>query len=125
MRSFALPLVASLAALAAGVLPVPARASDADFTLKNRTGYQIDEVYVSRHSADDWGKDIMGEDALADGADVDISFPHGGQACHFDIKVKYHDDNSTAEWGDVDLCQYEAISLYWDSKDQTTKAVGE
>ena len=102
-----------------------AYASDADFTLKNKTGYQIDEVYVSPHSHDNWGRDRMGEDALADGERVDIKFPHGGTACRFDIKVKYHDDDSTAEWGDVDLCRYNAISLFWDAKRQVTRAVGE
>ena len=66
----------------------------------------------------------MGDDALADGESVNIKFPHGGSACNFDIKVKYHDED-TAEWGDVDLCQYEAISLYWDAKINKTRAVGE
>ena len=78
-----------------------AAASDADFTLKNRTGYQIDEVHVSSHASKDWGRDIMGRDALEDGGAVDISFPHGGGACRFDIQVKYHDDDSTAEWGNA------------------------
>ena len=114
--------VAAAAMLATSGL---AYANDADFTLKNKTGYQIDEVYVSQHSRDDWGRDRMGDDALADGESVDVKFPHGGSACRFDIKVKYHDDNSTAEWGDVDLCQYNSISLYWDAKRQTTRAVGE
>ena len=100
-------------------------ANDADFTLKNKTGYQIDEVYISRHSSANWGSDRMGSDALADGESVDINFPHGNGACAFDIKVKYHDDDSTAEWGNVDLCKYEAISLYWDAKKQVTRAVGE
>jgi hypothetical protein len=100
-------------------------ASDADFKLKNRTGYQIDEVYVSAHSSGKWGKDLMGSDALADGEVLTVTFPHGGSACQFDIKVKYHDDNSTAEWGDVNLCQYESISLYWNAKLQVTRAVGE
>jgi hypothetical protein len=116
------------AVFAAGVLTLTASAafaSDADFRLKNRTGYQIDEVYVSQHSSNNWGKDIMGKDALADGEVLNVTFPHGGSACHFDIKVKYHDDDSTAEWGNVDLCQYETISLYWNSKLQETKAVGE
>ncbi len=102
-----------------------AAASDADFTLRNKTGYQIDEVYVSPHSSNHWGNDRMGDDALADGESKHIHFPHNSEACHFDIKVKYHDDDSTAEWGDVNLCQYEAISLYWDAKKQVTRAVGE
>ena len=116
-----LPLAAFFVLSPLGV----AHASNADFTLKNKTGYQIDEVYVSPHSARSWGSDRMGEDSLADGEKVDIHFPHGGGACRFDIKVKYHDDDSTAEWGDVDLCQYEAISLFWDKKKAVTRAVGE
>jgi hypothetical protein len=39
--------------------------------------------------------------------------------------TSFSDDNSTAEWGDVDLCQYTTISLFWDAKKQTTRAVGE
>jgi hypothetical protein len=101
-----------------------ARASDADFVLNNKTGYQIDEVYVSKHSSDEWGRDRMGDDTLSDGESLKVVFPHGGSACKFDIKVKYH-DNDTAEWSDVDLCQYNAISLFWDAKKQTTRAVGE
>jgi hypothetical protein len=117
--------ITALSAAAIGLaFATSAFASDADFTLKNRTGYQIDEVYVSPHSSKNWGRDRMGDDALADKESVKIVFPHGNGACRFDIKVKYHDDD-TAEWGDVNLCEYNAISLYWDQKNQTTRAVGE
>ena len=121
MRLLAFPIAALLLMGVGGA----ARANDADFTLKNKTGYQIDEVYVSRHSSSAWGSDRMGSDSLADGETIDINFPHGNGACRFDIKVKYHDDDSTAEWGDVDLCKYNAISLFWDPKRQVTRAVGE
>jgi hypothetical protein len=99
-----------------------ASANNADFKLVNKTGYQIDNVYVSRASSQNWGSDIMGKDAISDGAAVNITFPHGGTACKFDIKVGYN-DGDTAEWGNVDLCQYETISLFWDGKQ--THAVGE
>src|SRR5580700_8810252 len=121
------PRMRTLKALLVATLLMPvvsgAFASDADFKLKNKTGYQIDEVYVSSHSSGNWGKDIMGKDALADGEVLNVTFPHGGSACHFDIKVKYHDDDSTAEWSNIDLCQYETISLYWNEKSQETRAV--
>jgi hypothetical protein len=103
-------------------LATSALANDADFKMVNKTGYQIDSVFVSRASSDNWGKDIMGKDALGDGESVNITFPHGGSACKFDIKVEYKDGDS-AEWSDVDLCQYETISLFWDGK--KTRAVGE
>jgi hypothetical protein len=99
-----------------------AYASDADFTLVNKTGYQIDDVYVSSSKSDDWGNDIMGKDALADGEKVDIVFPHGGGKCTFDIKVKYNDGDK-AEWDEVNLCDYNTITLHWDGKNTT--ATGE
>jgi hypothetical protein len=105
-----------------GTFVTCAMASDADFKMVNKTGYQIDGVFVSAAAANTWGSDIMGRDALGDGEAVNITFPHGGPACHFDIKVKYKDGDS-AEWGDVDLCKYETISLFWDGKQ--TRAVGE
>jgi hypothetical protein len=97
-------------------------ASDADFKLVNRTGYQIDEVYVSPHSSSNWGRDRMGDNTLDDGETVSIAFPHGGSACRYDIQVKYHDGDK-AEWGDVNLCNYEKITLHWDGKH--TRATGE
>jgi len=117
---FSLLPVAALALSA--TFATTAFASDADFKMVNKTGYQIDEVYASPASANTWGSDIMGKDALANDAAVNISFPHGGSACKFDLKVKYN-DGDTAEWNSVDLCQYETITLYWDGKQ--TRAVGE
>jgi hypothetical protein len=111
-------------ALIAGFMSLSgaAFASDADFKLVNKTGYQIDEVYVSPASSESWGDDIMGRAAVPDGTTVNITFPHGGKACRFDIRVKYNDGDK-AEWSNIDLCEYEKISLFWDGK--TTHAVGE
>jgi hypothetical protein len=119
MHSFKMMFLA--AAMAVGLVSA-AVASDADFKLVNKTGYQIDSVYVSAASSSNWGADIMGSNSVPDGTSVAITFPHGGSACKFDIKVKYN-DGDTAEWTNVDLCQYETISLYWDGKQ--TRAVGE
>ena len=115
----------ALAALLSLSFAAAAHANDADFKLQNKTGYQIDSVYVGAHSSDSWGSDIMGRDALADGEAVNIVFPHGNGACRFDIKVKYHDDGSTAAWMDVDLCKFSTITLFWDAKTQQSRAVGE
>ena len=101
-----------------------AAAGDADFTLKNTTGAQIDEVYISQHSSNNWGEDVMGSDSFGDGESIQVSFPHSGSACHFDIKVKYN-DGDTAVWGNVDLCQYTKITLHWNSSKNETEAYGE
>jgi hypothetical protein len=120
MRVLAFSAAVAFATIATGA----AHASDADFRLRNRTGYQIDEVYVSPHHSSHWGHDLMGDDSLDDGESVKITFPHSGSACHFDIQVKYHDGDK-AEWSDVNLCNYERITLHWDAKNQVTRADGD
>lgn len=97
-------------------------ANDADFKLVNKTGTQIDNIFVAPASSNSWGRDIMGDAAVPDGSTVNVTFPHGGSACRFDIRVQYNDGDK-AEWTNIDLCQYETISLYWDGKQ--TRAVGE
>ena len=123
MFSLKMPVLAVLA-MSATLLSAPGAraANDADFTLKNKTGYQIDEVYVSPTSSNNWGGDVMGRDALADGEQVKIVFPHGSGACVFDLKVKYHDDGSTAEWDKINLCNTDVVSIFWDAKNQVSRA---
>jgi hypothetical protein len=92
-------------------------AGDQDFTLVNRTGYQINEVYVSPHSADHWGEDIMGSGALPDGTTVKITFKHS-DVCNWDLKVKY-DDGEPATWESIDLCTVEKVSLFYKNNTST------
>lgn len=101
---------------------VPAVAGEQDFKLVNKTGYQIDEVYVSRASSRSWGRDIMGRGALEEDAAVDITFDAPANACRWDLKVKYN-DGDTAEWSNLNLCNIETVTLFWDRKNQTTRAV--
>ena len=102
---------AALAALIAAAA-TPALAANQDFQLVNRKGYQIDEVYVGPHSSRSWGEDVMGNDALANGERVNITFPNRTSACSFDIKVIYHDKDE-ATWESVNLCQVSKVSLFW------------
>lgn len=99
-------------------------AAQQDFTLHNRTGYQIDEVYVSQSSSKNWGKDIMGRDALDDGNTVDVSFTAPDNACRWDMRVKYNDGDE-ATWNNLNLCNINKVTLFWDRKGETTRAVTE
>ena len=112
--------------LSAGVafclVAVPALASDQDFELVNKTGYQIDSVYVGAHSSSQWGSDIMGRDSLSDGEVVNITFPRRTSACSFDIRVAYNDGDE-ATWDSVNLCKVSKVTLYW--RNGATRAVTE
>lgn len=99
-------------------------AGSQDFTLVNKTGYQIDEVYVSQTTNRDWGSDVMGEDALDDDAGVNITFNAPDSVCRWDLKVKYNDGDE-AVWEKLNLCNISKVSLYWDRKSQVTRAVTE
>ncbi len=103
---------------------LPALAGDQDFKLVNKTGYQIDEVYVGASSSSNWGKDIMGEGSLEANKSVEISFSAPASVCKWDMRVKYN-DGDTAEWTGLNLCSISTVTLFWDKSKGTTRAVTE
>lgn len=116
LRTFA--AVAALGLLAA---PGLALAGDQDFTLVNRTGYTISEVYVAPSKSSDWEEDVLGQDTLDDQTTVDIKFSRGEDTCRWDLKVIY-DDETTAEWAALDLCTVSKVTIFYNAKTDTTSA---
>jgi hypothetical protein len=95
-----------------------------DFTLVNRTGYEIREVYVGPTRSSNWGRDILGEGVLPANQRRDIRFASATRDCAFDIKVVYSDED-TAEWRNLDLCKISRVSLFWDATRQVSRAEAE
>ncbi|MCQ4161326.1 argininosuccinate lyase [Roseomonas sp. GC11] len=128
MRRFPSTLARRL--LLAALLPAAALAGASiaqaqgrqDFELVNRTGYEIREVYVGATRSTEWGRDVLGQGVLPANARRQIRFSARTRDCMFDIKVVYSDDDSTAEWRNLDLCSISRISLFWDSKRQVSRA---
>jgi hypothetical protein len=113
-----------LAILGAGLLALApmAQAADQDFTVVNKTGYEINDIWVSAAASESWGDELMGKgNTLSDGDSLDISFPHGTDSCHFDMKVRYL-DKDVSTWSNLDLCSISKISLFWDRKAGVTRA---
>ncbi len=106
-------IIVALCALALSTsVTLPLHAGDQDFTLVNDTGVVINEVYVSPASAKDWQEDVLGEDALNDGEEVEITFSREEEDCAWDIMVK--DSEGTAiYWENIDLCKYSTITLHF------------
>ncbi len=104
------------------LLAPPASAGQQDFRLVNKTGYQIDEVYVSRATSRNWGRDVMGRDTLSNNERVRITFSAPDNVCRWDLKVKYNDGDQ-ATWTNLNLCNISTVTLYWDRRNQTTRAV--
>lgn len=96
---------------AALLFAIPAFAGDQDFTLHNRTSKTLTSLYVSPHSSDDWGDDVLGEDTLGPGESVDIKFPRSEDKCHWDVKGEFQ-GGGTAEVDDVDFCSVSDVNFH-------------
>ena len=109
------------ALLLSSTFAAPAWAGTQDFTILNNTGYPIAQVYVSASSKDQWEEDVLGRDVLPEGERTKIRFDSDEDACLWDLKVVYTDDES-AEWQGINLCKVSVIALSYDRKSGTTSA---
>lgn len=98
-----------------------AHAGAADFTLVNRTGYSISEVYISAANKDAWGKDRMGDGTLDNSKAKLFRFSDAAN-CVQDIKVVFEDDGSEVVWEDIDLCEVHKITLRYNRKTRVVSA---
>ena len=92
-----------------------AGAADADFTLVNRTGYALNEVYISPTKMDKWGKDRLGDNQLLNSQARKFKFGDT-KHCVQDIKVVFTDDESEVEWEGFNLCELDKITLRYNRK---------
>jgi hypothetical protein len=91
-------------------------ASAQDFTLVNSTGVEIDKVYISPHSSDDWEEDILGQDTLPDGEKVDIKFHRAEKAPMWDLRIE-DKQGTSIEWENLNLLEISKLTLnYKDGK---------
>jgi hypothetical protein len=87
-----------------------------DFTLVNSTGVEIDKLYISPHGSDDWEEDILGQDTLPDGQEVDIKFNRTEKAALWDLRIEDSKENAI-EWENLNLLEISKLTLtYKDGK---------
>lgn len=85
---------------------------DRDFTVENRIGGTIRELYVSPTSVTQWGPDQLGANVLADGGNLTLHFSprnYRGQ-CMFDIKIVESDGDQSTLTG-INLCTITAVTF--------------
>lgn len=112
-------LVAALALVAvASVTVTAAQRRNLDFTLVNKTGLDINEVYLSPTSDSEWGEDVMGKDILKNGEKVDITFSSAETECNWDLKIVDEDDDDII-WTKLNLCTANEITLMYEGKKPT------
>lgn len=111
-------LLSTLVGLLGGL---PAYAGDADFTLVNRTGYTLREIYLTASNSKSWGNDRMGKAYLENGKSRLFKFSDKS-ACNQDLMVVFDDDGSDVIWEDFDLCEINKITLKYNRKTNTVSA---
>jgi hypothetical protein len=114
MKRFASLMALAFCVSLSSAAAAPARQnSKLDFTLINKTGLVIHELYVSPAKDDEWGDDILGRDVLKNGEKVDITFSPKAKACAWDMKI-VDEDKDSVEWTNLDLCKADEITLLYE-----------
>lgn len=105
----------------AGLLVISGYATKAvagtqDFTLVNKTGVDIHNLYVSESAKDSWEEDILGEDQVIENGDsLAITFK-GKKACKWDLMVK-SEEGGSVYWRGIDLCTVSTVVLKCNKKE--------
>ncbi len=110
-----------LTSLAFFSLAGSAIAGNADFTLVNKTGYAINEVFISPSQKKNWGTDRLGENQFLNGQARKFKFGDT-KNCRQDIKVVFTDDDSEIEWEDINLCEVNKITLKYNKRKNEVSA---
>jgi hypothetical protein len=86
------------------------QAATQDFTIVNKTGKTLENIYVSGGDEDDWGKDLLGKGVLDPGKTFHVTFTgYEDDECEFDVRVETADTYWELE--KVDLCATEQLVL--------------
>ena len=102
------PLIIAAAATLAFV-SLPAFADDLTFTLVNKSSVGVVELYVSPHSADEWGDNILTVEALKAGDKGNITITDGAATCDYDLRF-VTESGVTAD-AEQDLCKKSTFTL--------------
>jgi hypothetical protein len=105
-----LMVLAAIFTLSMMLMPAAAAQGKQDFTLVNKTGIAINEMYIGPTSSDDWGADILGTDTLPNGESTDIVFAPNQKAVRWDLQ--FVDENGKKHtFYDKDLVKIAEITL--------------
>jgi len=90
-------------------------AGDQDFTVVNKTGVEINAMYVGPSSQASWGEDILGQDMLAVDGECSITFSPKEEAELWDLRVEDSDGNAIT-WTQLNLMEISKVTLYYDAE---------
>lgn len=96
-----------------------------DFTLVNKTGYDIKSVMIGATGTGDWAAsdEVLKGRAFKNGDALEIKFNPKAKAANWDVKVEWADGSGGEEWIKLDLTEIEKATLVYDKDKDETSAV--
>lgn len=95
-----------------------AEIAPAEYTVTNSTGSTVTELYLYEAGAEDKGENLVGEDGLADGAEIVLTrLPEDGQD---DVVLEFVTEDGTAQT--FETLHYEVAPIYLLSADAAAGA---
>ena len=97
-----------------------------DFTLVNKTGYDIKQVSVGPTGDKNWTPEdeVLKGRAFKNGESLDIKFHPKEKAENWDLKVEWTDGSPSEEWLKLNLTKIEKVTLKYDrASDKTTAEI--
>ncbi len=88
----------------------PVVAQDLEFTLHNKTSFDVVAFYASPKGVADWEDDILGTDLLSSRDSIRITIGDGRSQCAYDLRFEF-EDGDTVERSGVDLCETGSYTL--------------
>ena len=97
---------------------------DLDFTLINKTGYDIKSVSVGPTGEKDWTPEdeVLKGRNFPNGASLDIKFHPKEKAAKWDLKIEWADGDPSVEWLAFNLTKIGKLTLKYDKASGKTTA---
>ena len=98
---------------------------DLDFTIVNKTGYDIKALSIGASGTGEWTKDdeVLKGKPFKNGQSYDIKFHPKAKAEKWDIMVTWADGSGSEEWLNLKLTEIEKVTLIYDKEKDVTKAI--
>jgi hypothetical protein len=113
----------ALAAFVVGLFSIPAHADNEnlDFTLVNKTGYGIKEIYIAPSASTEWGDNLISK-PMENGDSLAITFSPKAEAEHWDIRISWIDGGPDVIWKKCKLTEITKFTLKYDRDTDVTSA---
>jgi hypothetical protein len=84
-----------------------------DFKVVNKTGLTLYSLHVGESTSSEWGDDLLPEDLIEHGDEVEIKFKRGSETtCKWDFLVtKDADAKNSVAVMDINLCDVSVVTL--------------